>query len=196
MEHYAAHRTFRTCFRLSAPEESAGPVAEEPTSPAAEEPWRVEILLQAKDDPSVLVAAADVWSSNGDGLRLLGHLPRQSPGAAARRSRPRAAAVARARAGAARGGADRRRARLRGRVPLPRDAAPALEAGGFARALAVAAAFATCALQLKLHGPQPSRSWEDGSGLFGIDGLCALRVADRGRRRDADAWRSCGAGGA
>ena len=29
-------------------------------------------MLQAKDDPSVLVPAQDVWNSNGDGLRVVG----------------------------------------------------------------------------------------------------------------------------
>ena len=78
MERYAAHRTFRTCFRLSAPEEPAEQPADGIATevdggvPAPPEPWRVEILLQAKDDPSVLVPAQDVWSSNGDGLRVLG----------------------------------------------------------------------------------------------------------------------------
>ena len=77
MESYAAHRTFRTCFRLSAPVDPIEPSAEEPEVDTngggrAPEPWRVEIMLQAKDDPSVLVPAQDVWSSNGTGLRVLG----------------------------------------------------------------------------------------------------------------------------
>ncbi len=74
IERYAAHRTFRTCFRLSAPGEPAGPLQEGSAGAnagLATEPWRVEILLQAKDDPSVLVPAREVWSSNGDGLRVL-----------------------------------------------------------------------------------------------------------------------------
>ena len=74
IERYAAHRTFRTCFRLSAPEVRAGPATggADLDVGTGREPWRVEILLQAKDDPSVLVAAEDVWSSNGDGLRVAG----------------------------------------------------------------------------------------------------------------------------
>ena len=67
----SANRSFRTCFRLSAPDADGEP------APGADETsgapsWRVEILVQAKDDPSVLVAARDVWSSNGSGLTVLG----------------------------------------------------------------------------------------------------------------------------
>ena len=64
MEHDAAHRTFRTCFRLFAPGEPASPVADE-RSPG-------EILPQAKDDPSVLVPAQDV-------LELEWRWPARSP---------------------------------------------------------------------------------------------------------------------
>src|SRR5439155_25498139 len=76
-ERYAVHRTFRTCFRLHAPEEPAQEEREEhEESPDVEQgappAWRAEIMLQAKDDPSVLVAAEEVWSSNGSGLRALG----------------------------------------------------------------------------------------------------------------------------
>jgi hypothetical protein len=62
-ERYAEHRMFRTCFRLCEPDEPAEPA----------DPWRVEFLLQAKDDPSVLIPAEEVWSSNGSGLKALGH---------------------------------------------------------------------------------------------------------------------------
>jgi hypothetical protein len=72
MERYAAHRTFRTCFRLSTPDEPTAPGTEANGGDPAPGPWRVEILLQAKDDPSVLVPAEQVWRSNGAGLRVLG----------------------------------------------------------------------------------------------------------------------------
>ena len=51
--------------------------------------WRVEILLQAKDDPSVLVPAEEVWRSNGDGLR------RSATGSRTRRSGCSAGSVTR-----------------------------------------------------------------------------------------------------
>ena len=85
-ERYAAHRMFRTCFRLSAPEDLPDAVDDgfEPGADGnawlvddggelAPPKWRVEILLQAKEDPSVLVAAEEVWRCNGNGLRILGH---------------------------------------------------------------------------------------------------------------------------
>src|SRR5207247_9691002 len=66
-ERYAAQRMFRTCFRLVPPGETAGgdPPGESPTGESQpvdgisdlDEPWRVEILLQSKEDPSVLVPA-------------------------------------------------------------------------------------------------------------------------------------------
>jgi SNF2-related domain/SNF2 Helicase protein/Helicase conserved C-terminal domain len=44
----------RLCFRVAPPE------AERP-----KRPWRVEFLLQARDDPSLLVPAAEVWRAHG-----------------------------------------------------------------------------------------------------------------------------------
>ncbi len=161
MEHYAAHRTFRTCFRLSAPEE--------PASPVINEPWRVEILLQAKDDPSVLVPAQDVWSSNGDGLRVLGRLiedpqerllgglghalhlwPDLEP--ALHEVAPTGVALD-----------------TDGAFRFLRDAVPALEQAGFG---VLSPAWWDKRLRLKLTA-EPSKEWEEASGLFSLDGLCA-----------------------
>jgi superfamily II DNA or RNA helicase len=161
MEHYAAHRTFRTCFRLSAPEE--------PASPLAEEPWRVEILLQAKDDPSVLVPAQDVWCSNGDGLRVLGrliedpqerllgglgHALRLWPdlGPALHEVAPTDVELDTAAA-----------------FRFLRDAVPALERAGFG---VLSPAWWHTRLRLKLTA-EPFKEWEEGSGLFSLAGLCA-----------------------
>jgi non-specific serine/threonine protein kinase len=47
----------RTCFRLVPPPEVDGEDDDAPD----EEPWRVEILLQSTDDPSLLVPGDDVW---------------------------------------------------------------------------------------------------------------------------------------
>ncbi|MBB4634626.1 DEAD/DEAH box helicase [Longimicrobium terrae] len=68
----------RTCFRLSPPgdaeelDESIAPITvEESGDPAAdaivaaEGGWRLEVLLQAVDDPSLLVPAAQVWRTQG-----------------------------------------------------------------------------------------------------------------------------------
>jgi non-specific serine/threonine protein kinase len=47
----------RTCFRLSSPESSA--------------PWRLDFFLQATDDQSLLVSAAEVWQAQGGALQAL-----------------------------------------------------------------------------------------------------------------------------
>jgi non-specific serine/threonine protein kinase len=185
-EQYAAHRMFRTCFRLSLSdavseharpgcvahdgEESADAGTDRLTA-ADEPPWRVEILLQAKDDPSVLVSASEVWSSNGSGLRILGHRlehpqerllgglghalrlwPELEP--ALRLSAPTAVELTSEAA-----------------YRFVREATPALEAAGFA---VLAPALLGSRLQVKLRArpKEESQEWEEGSGLFGIDGLC------------------------
>ncbi|HEX9936067.1 MAG TPA: DEAD/DEAH box helicase [Longimicrobium sp.] len=64
----AAAHGLRTCFRLSPPPE---PPAEDASiaslapAPAADGPWRLEFLLQAADDPSLLVSADEVWRAKG-----------------------------------------------------------------------------------------------------------------------------------
>lgn len=50
---------FRLCFRL------------DPPSTADERPWRLEYLLQATDDPSLLVPVAEVWRHRGQTARFL-----------------------------------------------------------------------------------------------------------------------------
>ncbi len=174
MESYAAHRTFRTCFRLSAPVEPTEPSAEEPEVDTngggrAPEPWRVEIMLQAKDDPSVLVPAEDVWSSSGSGLRVLGrqiedpherllgglgHALRLWPELESALQEPAPARVELDADAAFR---------------FLRDAVPALEQAGFG---VLAPAWWSKRLRLKLSA-EPMTEWEPGSGLFSLDGLCA-----------------------
>jgi superfamily II DNA or RNA helicase len=158
-ERYAEHRTFRTCFRLSEPNESA----ECPDS------WRVEILLQAKDDPSLIVRAEEVWSSNGNGLnafgrriadpqeRLLGGLghalrlwPDLEP--ALREAAPT--------------GVDLTSEAV---IAFVRDAAPALEQAGFG---VLAPPWWSQRLRVKLK-VEPFEEFEEGCGLFSLEGLCA-----------------------
>ncbi|HEX4109092.1 MAG TPA: DEAD/DEAH box helicase [Solirubrobacteraceae bacterium] len=183
-EQYAAQRMFRTCFRLSLANECAAPVSLGRDAPAIEEArqdaadrdpgvqagWRVEILLQAKDDPTVLVPAAEVWRSNGNGLRLLGHRlehPQERllgglghalrlwPGLepALREAAPVEVALT-----------------TESAYRFVRDAVPALEAGGFA-VLAPTLLSSRLKIQLKAR-PKDGKEWEQGSNLFGIDGLC------------------------
>ena len=66
-EQPAADSTFRLCFRLEPPEYDgdAGRVV----TPS----WTLRYLLQARDDPSLLVPAADVWRERGNVLSYLNY---------------------------------------------------------------------------------------------------------------------------
>jgi hypothetical protein len=59
--------SFRLCFRLEAPGDSPAPAGEAP----ADTPWTLRFLLQATDDPSLLLPASQVWQERGPALRLL-----------------------------------------------------------------------------------------------------------------------------
>ena len=169
---YAAQRMFRTCFRLAVPEEpQPGEDGAEPLLPAGEAgeqpPWRVEILLQSKEDPSVLVPAIEVWSRSerltalGRMLenpqeRLLGGLghalrlwPELEP--ALREATPTEVPLS----------AD-------GAHRFLRDAAPALEQGGFT---VLVPPWWRERPRLNLHVESPGK-WDESTGLFGLDGLC------------------------
>ncbi|MGD0454654.1 MAG: DEAD/DEAH box helicase [Solirubrobacteraceae bacterium] len=194
-ERYAEHRMFRTCFRLCEPDEPAewpggeldvdshggvgangdgecnggsGPLGIDGERPPAD-PWRVEFLLQAKDDPSVLVPAEEVWSSNGSGLKALGHRladpqerllgglghalrlwPALEP--ALREAAPTSVDLM-----------------PQDAIAFVRDAAPALEQAGFG---VLAPPWWNKRLRLKLK-VEPFDEIEEGSGLFSLGGLCA-----------------------
>jgi hypothetical protein len=177
-ERYAEHRMFRTCFRLCEPEEPVGWSEGELQAESGlgvdgdgldSDPWRVEFLLQAKDDPSVLVPAEQVWSSNGSGLKTFGHRladpqerllgglghalrlwPDLEP--ALRDAAPTGIDLA-----------------PQDAIGFVRDAAPALEQAGFG---VLAPPWWNKRLRLKLK-VEPFGEIEEGSGLFGLDGLCA-----------------------
>ena len=192
-ERYAVRRMFRTCFRLRAPgeaderaelgeaedcEEAEQALAEAKAlrERPEEEPWRVEILLQAKDDPSVLVAAEEVWARS-ERLEALGHMlenpqERLLGGLGyALRLWPGLEPALRE---AAPTGVD---LDSEGAYGFLRDAMPALEQGGFG---VLAPAWLGERMRVKLRAkPMDEEEWEEGSGLFGIDGLCAYewRVA-------------------
>ena len=52
----------RTCFRLAAPpERDADEDLHAPGDDPHEQPWRLEFLMQATDDPSLIVTAAELW---------------------------------------------------------------------------------------------------------------------------------------
>ncbi len=58
--HVAGDAAFRVAFRLEAP-------------PTSNDPWLLHYLIQAKDDPSLLIPAAEVWKKTKGVLTHLGH---------------------------------------------------------------------------------------------------------------------------
>ncbi len=58
-----ADEAFRLCFRLDPPAETA--------PEKQERPWRLEYMLQATDDPSLLVPVEEVWRHRGHTARFL-----------------------------------------------------------------------------------------------------------------------------
>jgi SNF2 family DNA or RNA helicase len=58
--HVAGDSAFRIAFRLEAPA-------------LQKEPWQLHYLIQAKDDPSLLIPAAEVWKKTKGALTHLGH---------------------------------------------------------------------------------------------------------------------------
>jgi SNF2 domain-containing protein/SNF2 helicase protein/helicase-like protein len=60
----AADDAFRLCFRLVPPGQDGAPLK-------PDKPWRLEYLLQATDDPSLLVPVEAVWRHRGQTARFL-----------------------------------------------------------------------------------------------------------------------------
>ncbi len=69
----AEERGVRLCFRLSPPEPDADKAEEldDGVISISRGPWRIDFLLQAADDPSLLVEADVVWQSTGKTLTVL-----------------------------------------------------------------------------------------------------------------------------
>jgi SNF2 family DNA or RNA helicase len=61
--------SLRTCFRLSSPDEAAGKT-ETTRAARTDQSWRLEFLLQATDDKSLLLPAEMVWKTRGEALKL------------------------------------------------------------------------------------------------------------------------------
>ncbi|MBN1954143.1 MAG: SNF2 helicase-associated domain-containing protein, partial [Anaerolineae bacterium] len=61
----AADVGFRLCFRLEPPE------VDPETEQVVSSDWQLRYMLQASDDPSLLVPAEQVWSARGSTLRVL-----------------------------------------------------------------------------------------------------------------------------
>ena len=72
--HVAGDRTVRVAFRLEAPlQQSANQGDGENGSIANRDgrAWLLHFLLQARDDPSLLISADDVWKTRSNALRIL-----------------------------------------------------------------------------------------------------------------------------
>jgi superfamily II DNA or RNA helicase len=72
-----ARQAFHACFRLQPPpDEDEGMDGQRSgvhaDAPGARDEWRLEFLLQATDEPTLLVPAADVWRTRGRVLRAVG----------------------------------------------------------------------------------------------------------------------------
>ncbi len=65
----AAGDTFRICFRLDAPQVGDGEGIVAPKRNARD--WKLRYLLQANDDPSLLVPAERIWRERGSALKFL-----------------------------------------------------------------------------------------------------------------------------
>jgi len=178
---------WRLCFRLREP--GPRPTAEdadEPDTPVGaagvdgaaagaddDGPWLVELLLQATDDLSLVVEAAEVWRS-GSGLRratrtldapqevLLGELGR------AVRAYPELSAALRE---AAPTGLD---TDLAGAHRFLSEVAPTLEVAGFGVLLPAWWRRPSARLGVRLRASSPSGRSQGGTGLLDQDGLCAF----------------------
>jgi SNF2 family DNA or RNA helicase len=64
--HLTGDKAFRVGFRLEAPIQA-------PDTSEEGSPWQLHYLLQARDDPSLLVPAGQVWKTKGNVLTALGH---------------------------------------------------------------------------------------------------------------------------
>jgi SNF2 family DNA or RNA helicase len=68
--HVAGDKTFRVAFRLEAPVQQQLNDAQK-NGTAAAKSWRLHYVLQARDDPSLLVPAQQVWRTRGNMLKTL-----------------------------------------------------------------------------------------------------------------------------
>jgi SNF2 family DNA or RNA helicase len=71
---------FRLCFRLEEPPDEPDAEIQNPKSEIRNSPWYVRFLLQAADDPSLLVPAAQAWAPQGRVASILkrgGFSPRE-----------------------------------------------------------------------------------------------------------------------
>ena len=158
----AAEQQLRVCFRLEPP--PAGMPGPGEGTPV----WTLRYLLQATDDPSLLVPAEEVWRRGGDNARLLGRRferPQEALlaglGRAARVYPPLAATLREARPEAC-------RLTVAEAYAFLREKALQLRTAGFG--VLVPGLETKLGLRLKL-GRKADAGPSDGPSLFGVDTL-------------------------
>ena len=184
----------RTCFRLSAPEEgdaAAGGAGSRAAAAAGEGPWRLDFLLQAADDPSLIVSAEEVWRTRGALKVLRRTLPEPQErlladlGRALRLFPPLEPALRGARpsgcpldAGAA--------------YHFLREGAPLLAQAGFAVRVPAWWKQPTARLGLTLRARPTAQTTSEAEGRFGLDALCAYdwQLSLGGEPLSADEFRA------
>ena len=70
--HMAGDAAFRIAFRLEAPLQQVASSTDPQVEASSAHSWRLHYLLQARDDPSLLVPAKAVWQTRGSVLKRLG----------------------------------------------------------------------------------------------------------------------------
>ena len=168
----AAQASLRTCFRLSSPDEIIGRKPKAAVAVPANGAWRLEFLLQATDDKSLLVPAEVVWRSRGEALtfsarrlespqeRLLEDLgraarlyPELEPGL--KTAKPVGLDLD-----------------AHGAYRFLREAAPLLEQSGFGVLVPPWWKKPTVRLGVKLKAKPKDDSKKLSSGLLGLDSIC------------------------
>ena len=171
MEHYAAHRTFRTCFRLSAPEDPAG-------TGRRGAPWPCAPATVARRDPAAGEGRPERARPGAGRVELERRWPacarpadRGPAGAAAGRARPR---PTRCGPSSSRPCIEVVADRASSSTPTPPSGSCATRSRRSSRPGfgVLSPAWWDKRLRLKLTG-RAVQGVGGGSGLFGLDGLCA-----------------------
>jgi SNF2 family DNA or RNA helicase len=166
--------SLRTCFRLISPEENQDSTIEAPKrkAKANNQKWRLDFLLQATEDRSLMVSADTVWKTKGKALQF-STLQLENPQEKLLEDLGRATRLYPALEGALKtakpvtldlgaGGA----------YQFLREAAPLLEQSGFGVLVPSWWKKPTAKLGLKLKTKSQQSSKGTGMGLLGLDGLC------------------------
>jgi SNF2 family DNA or RNA helicase len=189
----AAARGLRTCFQLTPPVDPAADVdaAERVERGAEVDAWRLDFLLQAADDPSLLVPAGEVWRARG-ALKVLrrtveqpqerlledlGRALRLVPGLepALRGARPTGMAMD-----------------AEGAYRFLREGAPLLAQAGFGVRVPPWWNAPAARLGVKLRARSSSSTRGEAEGRFGLESLVAYdwRVSLGGEALTADEFRT------